>query len=65
MTAQGPAIEARELNTRLTVYPEETLVLDGIYESRAENVWLGSPVCPRYWVRRFNQVSVEPLNQNC
>ena len=41
MTAQGPAIETRELNARLTIDPEETLVLDGIYESRAENFLVG------------------------
>lgn len=42
--AQGPAIETRELQTRVTVDPEETLVLGGIYESREENVLVGIPV---------------------
>ena len=43
ITAQGPAIETRELQTRVTVDPEETLVLGGIYESREENVLVGIP----------------------
>ena len=43
MTAQGPAIETRELNTRVTVDQEETLVLAGVYESREENVLVGIP----------------------
>ena len=30
-TQQGPVIETRELNTRVTVDPDETLVLGGIY----------------------------------
>ena len=41
--AQGPAIETRKLQTRVTVDPEETLVLGGIYESREENVLVGIP----------------------
>lgn len=43
-TAQGPAIETRELNTRVTVDPGETLVLGGIYESKEEEIETGIPV---------------------
>ena len=32
-----------ELNTRVTVDPEETLVLAGVYKSREENVLVGIP----------------------
>lgn len=42
-TAQGPAIETRELNTRVTVDPGETLVLGGIYESKEEEIETGIP----------------------
>lgn len=36
-----------ELNTRVTVDPEEALVLGGIYESREENILVGIPIlCP-------------------
>ncbi len=31
-------IETRELNTRVSVDPHGTVVLDGIYESKEENV---------------------------
>ena len=42
-TQQGPVIETRELNTRVTVDPDETLVLGGIYESKEENIRVGIP----------------------
>ncbi len=42
-TQQGPIIETRELNTRVTVDPAETLVLGGIYESKEENITVGVP----------------------
>ena len=42
-TQQGPIIETRELNTRVTVDPAETLVLGGIYESKEENITVGAP----------------------
>ena len=40
-TQQGPMIETRELNTRVTVDPDETSILGGIYESKEENVRVG------------------------
>ena len=43
VTAQGPVIETRELNTRVTVDPDETLVLGGIYESKEENITVNVP----------------------
>lgn len=42
-TAQGPAIDTRELNTEVTVEPGQTLVLGGIYESREETLRTGVP----------------------
>ena len=42
-TAQGPAIDTRELNTEVTVEPGQTLVLGGIYESREETLKTGVP----------------------
>jgi type II secretory pathway component GspD/PulD (secretin) len=42
-TQQGPIIETRELNTRVTVDPAETLILGGIYESKEENITVGVP----------------------
>lgn len=42
-TAQGPAIDTRELNTAVTVEPGQTLVLGGIYESREETLTTGVP----------------------
>ncbi len=42
-TAQGPAIDTRELNTRVTVDPGQTLVLGGIYESKEEEITTGVP----------------------
>lgn len=42
-TAQGPAIDTRELNTEVTVEPGQTLVLGGIYESREETLQTGVP----------------------
>lgn len=42
-TDAGPAIETRELDTEVTVAPNETLVLGGIYESREQEVVTGLP----------------------
>jgi type IV pilus assembly protein PilQ len=42
-TQQGPMIEMREINTRGTVDPVETLVLGRIYESKEENIRVGIP----------------------
>lgn len=42
-TDAGPAIETRALDTEVTVQPDETLVLGGIYESRQEEVVTGLP----------------------
>ncbi|NBS11228.1 MAG: hypothetical protein EBS77_00970 [Gammaproteobacteria bacterium] len=42
-TDAGPAIETRALDTDVTVQPNETLVLGGIYESRQEEVVTGLP----------------------
>lgn len=42
-TEAGPAIETRALDTEVTVQPNETLVLGGIYESREEEMVTGLP----------------------
>ena len=40
---RGPVIETRKLNTRVTIDPDETVVLGGIYESKEENIRVGIP----------------------
>ena len=36
-------IQTRELNTRVTVDPDDILVLGGIYESKEQNIRVGIP----------------------
>lgn len=42
-TEEGPLIETRELDTKVSVVPGDTLVLGGIYESKQEELVVGVP----------------------